>query len=65
MTHEDIVHDGDDKNEEKNDDVENFCLESQYLQSHQKEVYFSTLPAKEAKKKELELSKKLKDIIGQ
>ena len=51
MQHDKYVVDND-------NDVENFKLQSQYLQHRQKEVYFSTLPAEEAKKKELELAKK-------
>ena len=37
--------------EDDYNDVENFKLQSEYLQRDQKEIYFSTLPAAEAKKK--------------
>ena len=48
----------DKSNKGNDDDVKNFLLQAEYLQSDQKEVFFSMLPAEKAKQKELQLANK-------
>ena len=48
----------DKSNKGNDDDVKNFLLQAEYLQSDQKEMFFSMLPAEKAKQKELQLANK-------